>query len=138
VADGDRAALQKLADDRLRAFAAEAAHEPSRAVPANAAKVRISVFVEVAEPPQLDVVVDERPGLGRRPSVRPAASAEPAGTGPSALAREVEVLLTQQTGQEPVWIGAARAFVVDTSAEQLLALIESPLVRRISRNRRVG
>jgi len=51
---------------------------------------------------------------------------------------QVRGLLQQTAGEDPHWIGAARAFVVDLTPEQLGAVAGSPLVKGIRLNRRFG
>ncbi len=53
-------------------------------------------------------------------------------------ASQTKRFLTKVLGDEPLWLQSARAFVAKASGEQLREIAESPLVKAIHPNRRLG
>jgi hypothetical protein len=47
------------------------------------------------------------------------------------------VFLQQLLGSQPVWIGAAKAFIATVSGRQLREIVRSPLIKAITPNRRL-
>ncbi|HEV2071793.1 MAG TPA: hypothetical protein VGR26_18570 [Acidimicrobiales bacterium] len=114
----------KLVGDELRRFVADERSD------------RIGVLVEVEEPlPEVVFGMRDRCGKSLQFPVAIPGDGEDKREQLEAVAGRLASLLTQLTGEEPVWLGAGRAFSVNATAEQLRAISTSPLVRRVSRNR---
>lgn len=118
------------ANERLRLKVPEAALRER--IAAGGAE-RHTVIVEV-EAPSPRVALRTDPRSGRRRFVP-----QPDDTGDTAAAKAAAVLgalIETLTGERPPYLSAARAFVVEATADQLRALADSPLVRGIAPNRR--
>ena len=96
----------------------------------------VPVLVEVAGPrPRIDFEVPDAGGSPRPRSVSPVGA--PGRTLPDE-ARRIEAVLQEITGQPPVWLGAARAFSVLATPQQIEAIAAASDVKSIFLNRRVG
>ena len=114
----------KLTDRRLLDLLRAGGQEP------------VPVLVEVVGPrPRIEFGVSDA-GMSPRPrSISPAAA--PGRTLPEE-ARRLESVLQEITGQPPVWLGAASAFSVLATPQQIEVIAAASDVRAIFLNRRIG
>jgi hypothetical protein len=110
----------KLADEELRRLSAK--RGPGT----------LSVIVQLELPrPRVEMGRSERGGVGALRPRRVETESESEQRSLEDLIARARAFLEQLLGKSPVWLGAARAFGVEASGDQLRAIARSPLVRRI-------
>jgi hypothetical protein len=98
---------------------------------------KASVIIELEMPPS-QVHVEGSPRSGepiRRRFVEESADQQNAAT---ETVKQATAFLENELGKPPHWLRAAHAFVADVSPSQLRTLADSPLIKAIRLNRRVG
>lgn len=99
---------------------------------------RVDVVVEVNTPTaRIDLDVRQRPGVLSHVPVRVGIPSPEEQSEIDRLVVAARNLLTEVTGEEPVWLGAAHAFRMTATPDQLRALATSELFRSIAPNRRL-
>jgi hypothetical protein len=121
--EADRKRAKKTLDEDLRQLVVRNEAEP------------VSVIVELNLPrPRVEMGSDP----GRGTSGRRAQRVVPAKENPresQQIIEEVGEFLEKVADEPPVWLDASRAFVMNTTTDQLENIARSSRVRRISRNR---
>src|SRR5438874_10785126 len=99
---------------------------------------KASVFVEPDLPPQqVHVTAPSRYSSGPTKRVFVEESADQQRAMKETVQR-LGLLLKETLSEDPHWINAARAFVVELTPEQLRSIAGSPLIKVIRLNRRLG
>ena len=119
--------MNKIADADLRRWAEEGSTE------------RRTVIIQPELPARsLDPADDGRSGAARIPfarvrSLQPEEQAERERT--VAAARQ---LVESASGRAPRWLTTSQAFIADLSGAELARIVESPLIRAVEPNRKIG
>ena len=91
-----------------------------------------SVIVQLELPrPRVEIEKSQGGGVGGFHPRRVELESESEQRSLEQLIAEARALLEQLVGGTPVWLGAARAFGVEASGDQLRTIARSPLVRMI-------
>lgn len=120
----DHGRVQQTLDENLRQPVADGEAEP------------ISVIVEL-DLPRARVKMDGEGSYGPSPIFQRPQRVVPAEDGETEqIRKEMEEFLEKVADETPVWLALSKAFVVDTTTDQLENIASFPRVRRISRNNR--
>jgi hypothetical protein len=122
MATGDLA--RKVADPALLAVAESDAQE------------QVPVLIQV-DIPTARVEMRQDPRTGRRIFVDVVTPKPEEQEAIEEQIAQAGVFLQQLLGSQPVWIGAAKAFIATVSGRQLREIVRSPLIKAIMPNRRL-
>jgi hypothetical protein len=122
MATGDLA--RKVADPALLAVAESDAQE------------QVPVLIQV-DVPTARVEMRQDPRTGRRIFVDVVTPKPEEQEAIEEQIAQAGVFLQQLLGSQPVWIGAAKAFIATVSGRQLREIARSPLIKAITPNRRL-